>query len=104
LSQHVHMASKSSDLFLMGLLSVTDAMLDRPLHEILAYLPVSNSVRQALCGGAGSEFATVYALLLSYERADWAALSAAAKQLNCCEEQIAPCYLSAADRANSIVG
>ena len=101
-SRHVHMASKSSDLFLMGLLSVTDAMLDRPLHEILAYLPVANEVRLALCGGGTSEFSSVYTLLLCYERADWGALSNAAKQLNCAEGQIAPAYLSAADRANSI--
>lgn len=101
ISRPAHLASKSSDLFLMGLLSVTDAMLDRPLHEILAYLPVSHDVRQALCGGA-NDFSNIYKLLLSYERADWAALSCAATQLNCAEGQIAPAYLSAADRANSI--
>jgi len=52
ISKHVRMAAKSSDLFLMGLLSVTDAMLDRPLQEILSNLPVSADVRVALCGGS----------------------------------------------------
>jgi c-di-GMP-related signal transduction protein len=102
ISKHIHMASKSSDLFLMGLLSVTDAMLDRPIHEILSYLPVSAEVRQALCGGA-NEFRDVYITMLSYERADWPALSSAASRLNCPEDRIPLCYLAAVERANSIV-
>jgi c-di-GMP-related signal transduction protein len=101
-SAHTQMAGKSSDLFLMGLLSITDAMLDRPMHEILTYLPVSNEIRQALCGGV-NDFRQVYNMLLSYERADWPALANASRVLNCPEDQVAPCYLSAADRANHIV-
>src|SRR6202000_2906480 len=41
---------KSSDLFLMGLLSVTDAILDRPMEQVLASLPIAPEVRAALCG------------------------------------------------------
>jgi EAL and modified HD-GYP domain-containing signal transduction protein len=102
ISKHIGMTSKGSDLFLMGLLSVTDAMLDRPLHEILAYLPVSGEVRLALCGGS-NDFHDAYTLMTSYERADWPALSAAAVRLHCPEDQIPSCYLAAVDRANHVV-
>jgi EAL and modified HD-GYP domain-containing signal transduction protein len=101
ISVHSRMAAKSAALFLMGLLSVTDAMLDRPLHEILAYLPVSGDVRSALCGGT-NDLAQIYNLLRLYERAEWTGMSDAAQRANCPEEQIAPCYLSAAERANKI--
>jgi len=101
LSKPVGMAAKSSDLFLMGLLSVTDALLDRPLHEILSHLPVSAEVRLALCGGT-NEFRDVYNTVLCYERADWPALSTAAGRLNCPEDQIPPCYLAAVERASAI--
>lgn len=101
IARQIHMASKSSDLFLMGLLSVTDALLDRPLAEILSRLPVSAEVRDALCGGT-SEFHDAYTLLTSYERADWPALSAAAGRLRCAEDQIPPCYLAAVEKANHV--
>jgi c-di-GMP-related signal transduction protein len=48
------MTPQRSDLFLMGLLSVTDALLDRPIEQVLSTLPVSPDVRTALCGGANS--------------------------------------------------
>jgi c-di-GMP-related signal transduction protein len=83
------------------LLSVTDAMLDRPLPEILSYLPVSGEVRLALCGGA-NEFRHVYDSVLCYERADWPALSTAASRLNCPEDKIPHCYVAAVEHANAI--
>src|SRR5579871_533034 len=39
--------AQSSDLFLLGLLSVTDAILDRPMEQILATLPIAPAVREA---------------------------------------------------------
>jgi EAL and modified HD-GYP domain-containing signal transduction protein len=42
----------SDEMFTAGLLSLLDAILDRPLTEILAQLPVSALVREALQGGA----------------------------------------------------
>ena len=102
ISKHLNMAGESSDLFLMGLLSVTDAILDRPLDEILARLPVSANVRSALCGGV-NPLRDVYDTILAYERADWPALSSAAARLNLSENQIPVCYLSAVEGANRVV-
>jgi EAL and modified HD-GYP domain-containing signal transduction protein len=42
----------SDEMFTAGLLSLLDAILDRPLTEILAQLPLSALVREALQGGA----------------------------------------------------
>jgi c-di-GMP-related signal transduction protein len=100
ISSPIGMAPDSSNLFLMGLLSVTDAILDRPIAEILATLPVSPDVRSALCGGA-NRFRDVYDTLLAYEHADWDALASAATRLGPVEAAIPACYQSAATRANS---
>jgi c-di-GMP-related signal transduction protein len=97
----VAMAADGSNLFLMGLLSVTDAILDRPIAEILATLPVSPDVRSALCGGT-NRFRDVYDTLLAYEHADWDALASAATRLGPVEAAIPGCYQSAAARANSV--
>jgi EAL and modified HD-GYP domain-containing signal transduction protein len=41
MSEPAGISPQGSDLFFMGLLSVTDAILDRPIEEILASLPIS---------------------------------------------------------------
>src|ERR1700722_9151685 len=90
---------KSSDLFLMGLLSVTDAILDRPMEQVLASLPIAAEVRTALCGGA-NPYRDVYDVLLAYERADWHALSAASTRLNIDESSVADCESKAREAAS----
>jgi hypothetical protein len=50
----------------MGLLAVTDAILDRPIAE-LASLPTSWDTRAALCGGA-NRFRDIYDALLLRKR------------------------------------
>jgi c-di-GMP-related signal transduction protein len=100
ISRPIGMAPEGSNLFLMGLLSVTDAILDRPIGEILATLPVSLDVSTALCGGA-NRFRDVYDALLAYERADWDALASAAR-IGPVEAAIPDSYRSAVTRANSV--
>ena len=92
---------QSSDLFLLGLLSVTDAILDRPIQEILTGLPISPDVRTALCGGA-SRFRDIYDILLAYERADWPALTATAARLGPVESLIPDCYAAATARTAAL--
>jgi c-di-GMP-related signal transduction protein len=91
--------SQSSDLFLMGLLSVTDAILDRPMEQILANLPIAPEVHIALCGGA-NHCRDVYDLLLACERADWPALSAASVRLGIDESAVADCEAKAREAAS----
>ncbi len=101
LSRLIGMSAQSSDLFLMGLLSITDALLDRPLEQILASVPISSEVHAALCGGA-NPFRDVYETLLAYERADWTTLSATVARFNSIEAQVSGCYLAAAGRAGEL--
>jgi len=101
LSRLIGMSTHSSDLFLMGLLSVADALLDRPLEQILSSVPISAEVHAALCGGT-NRFRDVYETLLAYERADWATLSATVRRFNSIEAQVPGCYLAAAGRATEL--
>ncbi|HXY24586.1 MAG TPA: HDOD domain-containing protein [Candidatus Acidoferrum sp.] len=98
ISRLIGMGNESSNLFLLGLLSVTDALLDRPIEQVLANVPVAEEVRIALCGGA-NRFRNVYETLLAYERADWALLSSTIARFTSIEEQVPACYLAAAARA-----
>lgn len=92
---------KSPGLFLMGLLSVTDALLDRPMREVLKKLPIIQEVKIALCGGT-NRFRDVFELVLALERAEWFRLSDIAARIGCNEGTISDSYLSALLRATSI--
>ena len=98
ISETIGMSAQKSDLFLMGLLSVTDAILDQPMNDVLSHLPLSTEVHTALAGGA-NRFRDVFDVLLSYERAEWTALSSLAAKIGCAEDRVPQCYLSATNRA-----
>ena len=96
------LATDSADLFLMGLLSVTDALLDLPIERVLAGLPVSQDVRSAL-SHQKSRFSDVYDTVLFYEHADWTKLATTlAGRVDDAENRIAACYMIAAKRANEV--
>lgn len=101
ISARIGMSQQKPDLFLMGLLSVTDAILDMPMHAVLSNLPVSTDVRTALNGGA-NRFRDVFDAVLSYEHAEWEKLSALAAKLGSPEDRVSECYLSAAHRATEL--
>lgn len=101
ISHALGMTPQSSDLFLLGLLSVTDALLDLPIEQVLSTLPVSPDGRTALSGGA-NRFREIYDALLAYERADWEVLASTSARLGQVEACIPDCYQSAATRAASL--
>lgn len=100
-SAPAHLPDKKSSLFLMGLLSITDALLDKPIAEILESLPVTQEVKTALIGGE-NPLHDVYELLLALERAEWPHLSDYAARLHCPEDQVPAAYASALQKASSV--
>lgn len=68
------MAISSSELFLMGLFSVLDLILDKPMAEALDMVKVSKDIRKALVDKEG-KFAPVLDFVTRYEAADWQEIS-----------------------------
>jgi c-di-GMP-related signal transduction protein len=97
----IDMSAEKSDLFLMGLLSVVDALLDRPMEQVLSSVPVAAEVREALTGDS-NRFRDVYETLLAYEQADWNKLTTVAGTFPAIETHVPNCYLTAAGRANAM--
>ena len=102
LSGATRLADKKASLFLMGLLSVTDALLDKPIADILRDLPISQEVKTALVGGE-NPLHDVYKLLLALEHAQWPNLSACVQRLGCPEENVPTAYQSALQKASAIM-
>ena len=69
------------DAFLIGLLSALEAMVGRPLRELLTELGVSQDVDGALMGD-DSRLGLIRRLVLAYENADWTAVGELARRLN----------------------
>ncbi|HZE88710.1 MAG TPA: HDOD domain-containing protein [Verrucomicrobiae bacterium] len=70
LAPHIRMEDRELDLFLVGLLSAVDALVDRPLAEVVKGMALSAEVRSALTG-TDSPLRDPLDLALSYERGDW---------------------------------
>ena len=68
------MAGQASELFLMGLFSVLDIILDKPMDEALIMVRVSKPIESALLRGKG-DFAEVLEFIKAYEVADWTEVS-----------------------------
>ncbi len=68
------MAVHSSELFLMGLFSVLDLILDKSMSEALEMVKVSRSIEEALISHQG-ELAPVLDFILQYESASWQEVS-----------------------------
>ncbi len=70
LAPSFELAMHASELFLMGLFSVLDIILDVPMEEALDKVNVSKNIRDAILKQEGT-FAEVYKFMIAYENADW---------------------------------
>ncbi|MCQ2523879.1 MAG: HDOD domain-containing protein [Lachnospiraceae bacterium] len=64
------MAGQAPELFLAGLFSVLDIILNKTMQEALELVKVSNPIEKALLEGSG-DFADVLNFIKAYEVADW---------------------------------
>jgi len=101
----VDMSSHASDLFLTGMFSLIDAIMDMPLSEVLQRLPLKEEVREALTDGEGP-LRDVHDTVVAYEMGDWKLFSTQAEKIGLDEEQMPPVFnesLQWASRAFSVL-
>jgi c-di-GMP-related signal transduction protein len=63
-------ALNGSEAFLVGLFSMLDAIMERPMEQVIANLPVSAGVREALLGGQ-NRLKALLDCVMAYERGGW---------------------------------
>ena len=95
------MPSHANDLFLLGLLSVMDAILDQPLKTILADLPVRNEIKEALLAKTGL-YRSLLDIAIAHERADWERVSAEVGFLGLDPNKIPEIYVAAVDWSTAL--
>jgi EAL and modified HD-GYP domain-containing signal transduction protein len=83
-----------ADPFLVGMFSLLDAILQRPLREILAELNIGSHIRKALLGTGGNAdpLCLVLRIVKSYELGDFDHVEAAARVIGLSAEALSTCY------------
>jgi EAL and modified HD-GYP domain-containing signal transduction protein len=92
------LADAETSLFLLGLFSLIDALLDRPLARVLREIPLGKDIVRALREQAGP-LAGPYRCVLAWERGDWAELDRLAQALPGGSEGIPEAHLAALEWA-----
>jgi c-di-GMP-related signal transduction protein len=82
------------DLFLLGLLSLMDSILEIPMSEVLEKVPIDQETKAVLLG-ENSHLRPLYQLMLAQESGDWQHSAELPKFLNLQESEVAGVYREA---------
>jgi EAL and modified HD-GYP domain-containing signal transduction protein len=70
IAPHVRLGHRREELFLMGMFSMLDAILDCSLAEALEHMPLARDVKDAM-NGVPNDLHDVFQYALAYEAGDW---------------------------------
>jgi c-di-GMP-related signal transduction protein len=90
-----------SDLFLLGLLSLIDAMLEMPMADVLEKVPLDRETKAVLLGQP-SILRPVYQLMLAHESGEWEAAGQLSQNLHLDAEEVAGFYWQAQQWAREV--
>jgi EAL and modified HD-GYP domain-containing signal transduction protein len=92
-----------SDLFLMGMLSLMDAILELPMQQVLDSIPIDRESKKVLLGEA-SPLRPFYRLMLAQEAGEWDAVSELSAPLHLSESDVADAHWQALQWARQVSG
>lgn len=92
-----------SDLFLLGLLSLMDSILDLPMTDVLEKVPLDQETKNVLLGEE-SHLRPLYRLMLAQESGDWQNTAVLAKSLKLNESEVAEVHWNAMQWARQMNG
>lgn len=102
LAQHIGMKDQSAEFFLMGLFSLIDTFVERPMSTILDEMPLSNEVKFALLERDNSIFSKILRFVKAYERGDWDIIFKLTGPIGLNEEAIPGLYFATILWANAL--
>ena len=94
LAKESSLSGRSGELFLTGLFSSIDAMLDRPMEEVISELSLPVDAQKALLGKDGP-FTPLCRLILAYEQGLWDQVTTLAGQAGVDERVLPGAYAAA---------
>jgi c-di-GMP-related signal transduction protein len=101
LGPKLRLANRTQELFLLGTFSMIDAIMDRPMDEVLSKIALPQDVHAGLAPGDGP-LRGVLDLAVAFERGDWSACGSRAADLGIAEDDIASAYHAASECATKV--
>ncbi|MCI8539630.1 MAG: HDOD domain-containing protein [Oscillospiraceae bacterium] len=95
------MPISKSEAYLMGMFSTLNYLIDAPLEEILAEVPVADEIKNALLNHEG-RCGKLYDLVLSYEAANWEQINVLADELGISSNVLTNVYFICMDNVNTL--
>ena len=96
LAPEIGLSARALDLFLVGLFSLMDAVMQRPLAELLGEVSLPPELVEALLPGSeANRMRQVLDLVVAYERAHWVKVDRACAQLGALPERLPKLYADA---------
>lgn len=90
---------ETESAYFLGLFSMIDALLERPMGVILDELPLAHEIKTALTGQQ-NQLSAVLQYVIAYERGEWRAAEELADSLGVKEGLLPQLYLSAIEESN----
>jgi EAL and modified HD-GYP domain-containing signal transduction protein len=98
----IGMQAVAPELFLMGMFSVIDALVDMPLIDVLGKLPLNKNIKGALLAAEGP-FKIVYDTIVAYEQGEWERFSSCAQTLGLDEGLVPDLFTTSLKWANNAI-
>jgi len=96
------MQGKTDDLFILGLFSCLDVLMDRPMAELLQGVSVSTEVKLALLQQEGV-FGFLISLVRYYEKGTWDEVTRYSDMLGIEHAEVCPTYLQAVEWCTGVL-
>lgn len=96
------LAHRQAEYYLLGLFSMLEAVLERPMERIVDHLPLAPDIRAALLGEL-NEPRRILEMTLAYEQANWALVERTVADFKVQESQLGPLYQRAVAQAQSVL-
>ncbi len=90
-----------SELFFVGMFSMLDVLIGRPLREILSSMRLSSDVKNTLLG-MKSRYKEVFEMVVNYQTGNWERFERGARKLSLNEGIVPKLYLESVDWADQI--
>lgn len=94
-----NMPISKSEAYLMGMFSTLNYLIEAPMEEILAEVPVADEIKAALLTHEG-RCGMLYDLVLSYESADWERITQLAEELGIPDNMMTSIYFICMENVN----
>jgi len=102
LGKKIGMRREADELFLMGLLSVMDALLNMRMADVLAEIPVGEEIKEALLGFP-SRYRPVFEVVLDYESGTWEQLANSSRGIGMSEDLLPDLYLRSVEWVSMVL-